>query len=352
MRRLIKVVRGGRRAWPCMRPDGRHWSDFAAKGDDSAYKFNPSYFVHFGNVVALAALSQTDILHLRSLLVISTACGISYNLLQPRPLLPPALWGAAFLSLHLYMIAMLLRERQHLSLSKDAEEVYEKAFLPYGFTHRQFLDILEDLQPRWCDWRSGCFVVRRGSDMDDLHYLVEGEVDTISCTDDSIHKIRSGKGGWLGEFFDPNMKEGYWEQPHKWPVSWKCIVERCRTVAFPRKALHDKLKDNPRFAQAATKAAISDLWGKFHQTIRDLRPSTYRYMLQVALSDGTLNASEKKLLEEFKERHGISLDLHKELLEELGWTEDEFAVGHKSQPESSRPGSSFRSRLRDFRGIS
>lgn len=290
---------------------------------------NPTYLVHFGNVVALAALSQSDMLYLRCLLAVSTTCGISYNLLQPKPLIPPAIWGCAFLSLHAYMIVMLLREREQLKLSSEEELVYEKAFLPYGFTPRQFRSLLESSQPRWCSWGAGDYVRRKGDDMAEVHYLVEGEAEVLSSTDDLLHKIKPGKGGWLGEFFDPNAAIDHWDAPRKLPISYRCTSERCQTLALDRSAMHRSVKGSPQMEQAAVRAAVSDVWGKLHRVVPDMRRSAYRSMLEVALVDGGLDAAERKMLAEYRQRHKIGDDVHQDVLRDVGWTTEEFAAGRK-----------------------
>ena len=71
-----------------------------------------------------------------------------------------------------------------------------------------------------------------------------------------------GKGGWLGEFHDPNRAADYWTRPHPALGRHTCISDRCRVMALKRRELHDTLAANPRLAQEATRAEVDDLWGK------------------------------------------------------------------------------------------
>lgn len=289
----------------------------------------PNYFVHAGNVLLLVAINQSDMLNLRVLSISASLCGILYNLLQPRPLIPPACWGVFFVGCHIYQLSVLLRERAHISLGEDEEKAYNMAFLPFGITPRTFLDILEKASARWCHLDEGQFASKRGDLMDDVHYLVEGEVEVLSATDDKFLRLLPGKGGWLGEFFDPNQKDDYWEVEHRFPVSHKCVSPSgCRTLAFNRKALHDTLAQNPRLGCTATKAVVSDLWGKLHRSLPEARRNTYKAMLELALSDGKLDERELKLLGDFKKRHRISDEEHEAFLAELGVAPEAF----KSKP--------------------
>mmetsp|Transcript_18971 Transcript_18971/g.44198 ORF Transcript_18971/g.44198 Transcript_18971/m.44198 type:complete len:364 (+) Transcript_18971:81-1172(+) len=297
---------------------------------------NPAYIVHIGNVVALAAVSQSDMLYLRCLLVVSTCCGMAYNLLQATPLWAPAAWGIVFLSMHLRQIVMLLRENEKLVLSAEEEQLYEKAFMTFGFSPRSFKDLLTEVRARWCTWDKNTYVQKMGDPMEELNYLVEGDVMLISCSNDPMHTVSGGKGGWLGELFDPHQKEDYWEQPHNWLISFQCISEQCRTVAFNRRALHEAFKSSTKMEQAATRAQVSDLWGKLHASLPSHRRNAYEGMLQVAVSDGNLDESERRMLEAFRKRHGITNEEHEAFLDKLGWTVEDFHNGRQASAKASR----------------
>ena len=61
------------------------------------------------------------------------------------------------------------------------------------------------------------------------------------------------------------------------------------------------------------------------------RVKAYRSMLEVALSDGQVTASERRLLETFRERHAIADKDHEEGLRAAGWSVDEYARGRRSR---------------------
>ena len=148
--------------------------------------------------------------------------------------------------------------------------------------------------------------------------------------------VRPGKGGWLGEFYDPNQDDEYWERPHPALVSWRCNSERCRTLALNRRALHETLSSNPRLVHAAQRAEVADLWGKLHASGPASRIRAYRAMLEVALSDGVLSEAERQLLTDFQKRHQIPLAEHTSALKALGWSDDDYARGHQPAPNKRR----------------
>ena len=305
----------------------------------SACRSRCSYFVHFGNCIVLLAINQTDMMHLRGLSIGASCCGIAYNMLQPNPLVAPALWGVFFIGCHTYQISILLREQQEVRLSDDEEAAYQRAFVRFGFTPRQFLDILEAAQPpppaeggAFATHGHGATIHARGSPMDTISFVLEGEVEMVSTTDDGMSTVHPGKGGWLGEFYDPNIPSDYWEKPHTHPISYRCVDRAgCRTFQLARQAMHETIAANPRLHAMATRAEVDDLWGKLHRAPANLRRRSYQAMLEVAVSDGEVSASERRLLDEFRERHGVEEAEHSKYLEQLGWTEAEFAAGAQQQ---------------------
>jgi hypothetical protein len=79
---------------------------------------NLNVLCNVGNGFAVIALVQQDMLVLRSCMVCASACGITFNLLQPKPLYTPAGWGLFFVCGHLIMIALIIRDRLELIMSE------------------------------------------------------------------------------------------------------------------------------------------------------------------------------------------------------------------------------------------
>lgn len=298
------------------------------------------YFVHVGNCIVLLAINQKDMLQLRSLSVTASFCGIAYNLLQPTPLWAPAAWGAFFISCHLYYITQLLRDRVGITLDPDHEAAYEMAFMPHGFTPRQFLKVVDAASGRIEEAVCGTYLCRQGEQKKWVHYLMEGEAMLID-KEDKVVNILPGKGSWLGEFFDPAEPEDYWETPHVHHVSFKCIAKRCRLLTFDSRSLHKAIEEGG-LAEAATRAEISDLWGKLRGSHHEHRRNTYSAMLELAVADGKVDVQEARLLNKWKERHGIPEEDHQVKLAELGWTPEEFVKGERDPNLRLRPLPNYR----------
>ena len=259
-----------------------------------------TWFVHAGNCLILVAINQTDMLTLRELSVGASTCGIIYNLLQPKPLIVPALWGTFFIGCHAWQIAALLRERKTITLSAEQDVAYHAFFSKYGFTAQQFLDIFAATSGRFETFSQGAWVQQRGEEMHHLHCVVEGDVHLIDPKGNHLRTVRPGKGGWLGEFYDPNQDDDYWTRAHPAIVSWKCASDRCKTLALQRRALHETLTSNPRLESAAERAEIADLWGKLKNAGAQREHNAYRSMLEVSLADGIITTDERRLLGQFR----------------------------------------------------
>ena len=120
-----------------------------------------------------------------------------------------------------YYIAQLLRDRVGITLDPDHEAAYERAFMPHGFTPRQFLKIFQAAEGRLEERRCGSFVSRAGQPKRRIHYLMDGEAQLIDHKMDKVVNILPGKGSWLGEFFDPTQPQDYWEEPHTHHATWE-----------------------------------------------------------------------------------------------------------------------------------
>lgn len=106
------------------------------------------YLIHTANIFALLAMGSQDMLSLRTFMICGNFFGIAYNLVQPRPLVASALWGALFTVGHAFQVYLLLK-KDDFSLSHEELDFYEEAFLKAGFTPREFKTILEEADAKW-----------------------------------------------------------------------------------------------------------------------------------------------------------------------------------------------------------
>ena len=75
---------------------------------------------------------------------------------------------------HATQIAKILLERSDVSMSAREHELYERIFLPHGFTPRQFLRLLQDSGAEWVTLPPGKRLCERGGQVSHLHLVTGG----------------------------------------------------------------------------------------------------------------------------------------------------------------------------------
>jgi len=220
----------------------------------------------------------------------------------------------------------------------EMEKIYESSFMHYGFTPRQFLDIADQGEVQWSTYQPGECIHAQGSQMDTIHYLLEGRVHiTDGEPDRHGHynlkgSLAPGKGGWIGEFFDPLKSDTYDWIPaqHHWAVGARCAQGHgpCKTMTFLRSTLDRHLRQDPRLAEAAAKAQIADLWGKLNDKVSRGEREKYEAMLMVCKAHadlaGVLERHELEVVSHFARLHKIDEEQHKKALLKVGWSEEAF----------------------------
>lgn len=79
--------------------------------------------------------------------------------------------------------------------------------------------------------------------MPHIWYLTKGQV-TLSIDGDDFGSHDPGKGGMLGEFYDPNTDhETEMAREHAWAVSMRATTD-CRTLRFDRVKLREAIDNN------------------------------------------------------------------------------------------------------------
>ncbi len=120
----------------------------------------------------------------------------------------------------------------------------------------------------------------------------------------------------------------------------ECI---CRSTVISEKAsdvyvwdfkdLADYFRDHPKEQNAMTVSIGADLTEKIDQS-RDADINYYHF-LNAALRFGEVLPLEKKKLQMFRKEHRISLSKHESMLNELGWTKNDFDEGVQNKEVSS-----------------
>jgi hypothetical protein len=228
-----------------------------------------SAFIHLGNVCALGAMCSHDMIQLRSFMISATGMGMLYNLLQPRPLMPPVYWGLVFVAGHSAQIARILYSRAAVELDERALQLYESSFLPFSFPPRAFSELMAHAE--FVGYRDGDLVAEEGAPVGYVQIIVSG---SARFTHEAAHKADASKssravarvidaaaveghsGSWVGEAFDPRYLE---HRTHAHRIE---AVGETRAVRFPVGEFHRVVDGDAAALAACERIQLDDLEGK------------------------------------------------------------------------------------------
>lgn len=129
------------------------------------------YLVHFGYLVQLFALLARDVLWLRGMLVLAQSVLAAYAYLRGPEFLPYVFWNALFVSINVYWVARLLRERRAVRLPDDLKPLHERHFA--ALAPPEFLRIWNEGERRSA---ADTQLVREGTRPEALYFLLSGAV--------------------------------------------------------------------------------------------------------------------------------------------------------------------------------
>jgi hypothetical protein len=157
-------------------------------------RINPSYVIHFGNGLAVIAMGSSDMLELRTFSMCSSTCGVAYNLLQPKPLWVPVGWGVFFICGQAVQIVRLLLSKTSVTFTEEEHYLYEHAFMPFGFTPKQYSALIKHAPPVRHEFKPGELVVTEGMPVTAIDYVVAGSLG-IEHNGQKVNTIKPKFGG-------------------------------------------------------------------------------------------------------------------------------------------------------------
>lgn len=290
-----------------------------------------SWFVHGGNMLAVAAMGSDDMVSLRSFMIGASSCAIVYNLLQPKPLIPPACWGLFFIAGHSMQIARIYWDQRAVPLSEEEHDVYDSAFLPYGFTPRAFAALLR--HSAWVDYPPGAMIAREGEPRVHVSVVVDGTVDLL-VADICVHSIdaeavSAHSGVWVGDAWDPSLATdgGHDDARHRrgegsWETSVRAGRRGARVLQFELAGFRDVVASNAGAAAAAERVELDDLSGKLRAADRATLELARHAELAAVESYVELlrscaardEAARRRVCEHYRERHQITDEMHQTAL--------------------------------------
>lgn len=118
--------------------------------------------MNLGAISGLLGFMMSDVLHLRMLSIMGSACGITYNITRAPRQINACLWGAVFISTNMYMIVQLIRERNQEGpqFSIQELELWQRHFSDHGVDHQTFQRLMD--HATWEVKRAGDVIVPAG----------------------------------------------------------------------------------------------------------------------------------------------------------------------------------------------
>eukprot|EP00931_Biecheleriopsis_adriatica_P119196 TRINITY_DN94448_c0_g1_i1.p1 TRINITY_DN94448_c0_g1~~TRINITY_DN94448_c0_g1_i1.p1 ORF type:complete len:438 (+),score=75.96 TRINITY_DN94448_c0_g1_i1:63-1376(+) len=343
-----------------------------------------------GNLCALSAAATHDHMLVRALSGSAALCVASFNFLMPKPLKAhqktAGSWGLVFSTLHLANLAWLMYEQDHgVKLTDEEEDIYENGFQRHGVTPRQFQK-LKSAGAKFVDYEPGQTIVELGAPVNKVFYVTHGHchaekkkgVIAIEIHQDVfIGVLRPGvyraeyegreyeapkkpkeddswEDAWLIEHAGQHtgksarrlrdkapelrdmLEQGLKEKvgastPLRAGEAWNSHIVAgpygCRILEWPLGAFTCAVGSDEKLCNAMAHIDAMGLASKISSGASRLALEGYNDILRAAVADGRIEPEEKHALHRFRARHAVPDSEHVRMLQELGWTTEEFEDG-------------------------
>jgi len=134
-------------------------------------------FLNIANIVYVICYLVKDVLLLRIMAVTAMLLILPfYCLHSSEPMYEPLLWNALFMSINIFWIAVIFRQRQKPRLTPIERELYEKTFNRVC-SERDMLKILESSE--WKEFQPGDVLVEANTNPAKLILVQSGVADVI-----------------------------------------------------------------------------------------------------------------------------------------------------------------------------
>ena len=304
--------------------------------------------MNFGAITSLTGFVCTDVLYLRSLSILGSACGIVYNMTRVPKQINAVLWGLVFICVNLGRIVQLLDEQKDIQFTVEEADCYHRLFRPHGVEPYVFKKLLK--RAKWKTVNPGRHLIRCGKPLNHVHILVRGTATAYDGkTDQRLYNYSSEDNGCIigaTAVVDPGIIGR--EYPNNIVAE-----DNVRVLSFQTHSLIDFFsQENMSDVEAAM---LHMMYVDLIQSLRRQRKesgslkrresvgegmgralSDLKAMLSTALAGGTVEARKRREIREYMEKYRITNAQLKALLrsKEVGrWTWEEWKDGAKL-PES------------------
>ena len=304
----------------------KKWADFKI--------YFPAILLNVGNIASLVGFAMTDFLALRCLTLFSGAMGFIYNITRSPPLHLPAAWGLVFMTVNGYMTYNLLMEDKEISFTQEELDIFEEHFLPFGVSPTQFRKLLD-----CATWRvvpENSIIAIENSPLDELFLIAQGHViaivnnqkiDSFSTFPGARYERQRDSGAWIGEvnFMDQDKGRGA-------IATFKSLTET-KYLCWNNKELYDLLDKDIALNKALSASIMAAVVGKilgYTSEATTVNKTLYADVVSGILTNkDEIVPEEKKLLRVFRKKHKISKEEHIAIINDCGWTSEEYEDGSK-----------------------
>ncbi|CAK9101182.1 Blood vessel epicardial substance [Durusdinium trenchii] len=335
-----------------------------------------------GNLASLSAAASQDHAVVRLLSGVSSLVSVGYNSFMPKPLkthqLTAVAWSCAFAMLHFVNFGLLLWESSHaIKLSDEEEDIYEHGFQVHRVTPRQFRKLL-DSGAKFRDYQPGALITEYGKPVSRViyvthgtcigervggcpvleyhqdvfighlqpkiwraEYLGSGDVANIEDLDSDAEEdwliekcarrkrrspkdLRSLLEAGLAERTGPITKV---QSGASWNGTTRAGPDGCRVIEWPLGSFACRVGSDESLCKAMENMCTLSLAAKISQGARGKALEGYSELLSLVVRDGIVDPEERQALSHYRARHAVPDTEHWRMLDELGWTLEEFDQG-------------------------
>ena len=307
--------------------------------------------LHLSKVLVLMSCFTDDWALLRSVLMVSSLMSFTFHFMFPFPRPVRMGWGLLFFMGHAYSLMHFLRENQDITASFDPNELdmWETKFrthiAPQAYKRLLHLALRRDVGPHEA-------ISGPGDDKLDKTFqnvmvlILEGEAE-MHVDGNVVSRLHRGSlcnvpvmtkqmlmakplGGGNAEHADAEESRMTSSSPKLSIRSTK----NCKVLIWDLSKLADHLLNveyeaaRRGFHEVFQEAIFDQILDKNHDALNE----SYRLLMKKVLRNhSTIAESEKKPLDEYRQKHDIGDDEHLRSLQEFGWSKAEYNAGIKER---------------------
>lgn len=349
-----------------------------------------NYVVTIGSLASLTSIMMANMAYFRMLQLVSGSLYFTYNMTRRPPLMSAAYWNLVFFTINVLMLLRLFFETRPETFSENELDVFERHFLNTGLSPRQFKRLLSSAT--WRHVARGEVLVKQGGEVKELMVVCKGAVSVL-MNDSEVEVLEggdrnaivglktflsrldagrvspgravaapgislSGDSSSIQHRFSPDAtvlgvtsgealplpaakstaSESISDQDsapdkerfqHATAHTSVVVAKDVLLLVWPMDELMRKVNSDPTIALPLVGGFARSLVARTRNQSLKQNLTSYATAIKGALADGVAGTEEKRFLMECRQKFNVSEEQHWALVEQLGWTREEFEFGSK-----------------------